>query len=168
MPLFLKLLSPFVRIQAQIHILYITNYRTFYSMFWCLHASVYMCVFHENNGAIASCSDWSVNFFGHRHIHIPYKCNNWPHLQSGTWFSVHVVFLHIHAPLHDLEYLHRKQCPWHGFKSRKHLLVQLRSMHCTQQEDNSLNVRVYNMHTSSRSRRVGVQPPAHEPPSEKK
>ena len=34
------------------------------------------------------------------------------------------------------------------FMSRKHLLVQLRSMYCTQQEDNSFNVPVYNMHTT--------------------
>ena len=44
---------------------------------------------------------------------------------------------HIHVSPHGLVQLYR-ECPWHGFKSRKHLLVQLSSMYCTQQEDNNL------------------------------
>ena len=56
------------------------------------------------------------------------------------------------APPHGLEYIsiYRQQRPWHGFKSRKHLLVQLRSMCGTQQEDNP----VYNMCTGHHTRLV--------------
>ena len=78
---------------------------------------------------------------------------HWPRPQWGTWYSVRAVFSHVHAPTHGLESscIYRQQRPWHGFKSRKYLLVQLRSMHCTQHEDNSLNVPVYNMHTTPRT-----------------
>ena len=84
---------------------YVINYRAFYNtiiiMLCCLHASVYVCVFRENYGEIAPCSDWSVNFPDTD----AYTCHtmHWPRLQWDTWFSMHVVFPHMRARSNGLE-----------------------------------------------------------------
>ena len=45
------------------------------------------------------------------------------HSQWATYFSVRVVFAHVHAPS-TWSRIVRQQHAWHGFKPRKHLLVQ--------------------------------------------
>ena len=122
-------------------------------MLCCLHAPVYVCLFWKTCRTISARSDSSVKFPDTDAC----TCKCIGHAPIGardilcTWFfCVRGLPAYIHVCHSTWSRVVRQQRLWHGFESRKHLLVQLGRMYCTQQEHSSLNVPAYNMYTTLR------------------